>query len=129
MLHASLRPKAATVSKKKKKLFSPFPIQKPMSPNLTLALNGSRSTQGNNLNILGSACIDNATHKVSRSLVYWFWRRRFFKVFTIYGHCSHVGHVTQLICINFNSYSPSSFHMNFGYKSPHCFCEKQVLTL
>ena len=35
----------------------------------------------------------------------------FFKVFTIYGHGSHVGHVTQLICINFHSYSPSSFHM------------------
>ena len=27
----------------------------------------------------------------------------FFKVFTIYGHGSHVGHVTQLICINFHS--------------------------
>ena len=40
----------------------------------------------------------------------------FFKVFTIYGHGSHVGHVTQLICINFHSYSTSSFHMNFGSK-------------
>ena len=30
----------------------------------------------------------------------------FFKVFTIYGHGGHVGHVTQLICINFQSYSP-----------------------
>ena len=53
----------------------------------------------------------------------------FFKVFTIYGHGGHVGHVTQLICINFHSYSPSSFHMNFGSKSPNCFYEKQVLTL
>ena len=33
-------------------------------------------------------------------------------VFTIYGHGSHVGHVTQLICKNF----PSSFHMKFGSK-------------
>ena len=40
----------------------------------------------------------------------------FFKVFTIYGHGSHVGHVTQLICINFHSYSPSSFYRNFGSK-------------
>ena len=40
----------------------------------------------------------------------------FFKVFTIYGHGGHVGHVTQLICIDFHSYSPSSFHMNFGSK-------------
>ena len=40
----------------------------------------------------------------------------FLKVFTIYEHGSHVGHVTQLICINFDSYSPLSFHMNFGSK-------------
>ena len=53
----------------------------------------------------------------------------FFKGFTIYGHGGHVGHVTQLICINLHSYSPSSFHMNFGSKSPNCFCEKQVSTL
>ena len=53
----------------------------------------------------------------------------FFKVFTIYGHGGPVGHWTQLICINFHSYSPSSFHMNFGSKSLNCFCEKQVLTL
>ena len=30
----------------------------------------------------------------------------FFKVFTIYGHGSHAGYVTQLICINFHSHSP-----------------------
>ena len=53
----------------------------------------------------------------------------FFKVFTIYGHGGHIGHVTHYICINFHSYSPSSFHMNFGSKSPNCFCEKQVLIL
>ena len=53
----------------------------------------------------------------------------FFKVFTIYRHGGHVGHVTQLICINFHSYSHLSLHMNFGFKSPNCFCEKQVLTL
>ena len=45
----------------------------------------------------------------------------FFKVFTIYGHSSHVGHVTQLICINFHFDSLSSFHMNFGSKLPNCF--------
>ena len=48
----------------------------------------------------------------------------FFKVFTIYGHGGHVGHVTQLICIKFHSYSHSSFHMNFGFKLPNCLCEK-----
>ena len=53
----------------------------------------------------------------------------FLKVFTIYGHGGHVGHVTQLICIHFHSHSPSSFHMNFGSKSPNSFSEKEVLTL
>ena len=53
----------------------------------------SWSTQGDNLNNFGSTCIDNATYKVSRSSVYWFSRRRFIKVFTIYGHGGHVGHV------------------------------------
>ena len=52
-----------------------------------------------------------------------------FKVFTIYGHGGHVGRVAQLICINFHSYSPLSFHTNFGFKLPYCFWEKQVLTL
>ena len=46
----------------------------------------------------------------------------FLKVFTIYGHGGHVGYVTQFICIDFHSHSPSSFHTNFG-------SEKQVLTL
>ena len=53
----------------------------------------------------------------------------FLRFFTIYGHGGHVGHVTQLICINFGSYFPLSFHMNFSSKSPNCFSEKQVLTL
>ena len=37
----------------------------------------------------------------------------FLRFFTINGHGGHIGHVTQLICINFHSHSPSSFHMNF----------------
>ena len=78
---------------------------------------------------LGSTGIDNATYQVSRSSVYCFWRSRFFKVFTIHVHGGHVGHVTQLICINFHSHSPLSFHISFDSKLPNCFCEKQVLTL
>ena len=45
----------------------------------------------------------------------------FFKVFTIYGHGGHVGHVTQLIGINVHFHSPLNFDMNFGSKSPNCF--------
>ena len=40
----------------------------------------------------------------------------FLKVFTIYGHGNHLGHVTQLICINFQLHLPISFHMKFGSK-------------
>ena len=44
----------------------------------------------------------------------------FLKVSTIYDYGGHVGgHVTQLICINFHSYSPTSFHINFGSKLPY----------
>ena len=44
------------------------------------------------------------------------WGDVFLKVFTIYGHGTHLGHVTQLICINFHSHLPISFHMKFGSK-------------
>ena len=33
-----------------------------------------------------------------------FGKERFLQVFTIYGHGSHTGHVTKLICINFHSF-------------------------
>ena len=73
---------------------------------------------GHNLNNLGSTMLHTKFkgHRSSDS-----GEEDFFKVFTIYGHGGHVGHVTQLICINFHSFSPSSFYMNFGSKSPNCF--------
>ena len=78
------------------------------------------------LNNLDSTCIDHAIDQVSRSSVYCFWGRRvFLYIFTIYGHGGHVGHVTQLMCINFHSHSPFSFHMSFGSKGPNCYCEKK----
>ena len=52
-----------------------------------------------------------------------------FLLFTIYGHGGHVGHVTQLICINFHSHSHFSFHMSFGSKMAQLFLCKPVLTL
>ena len=52
-----------------------------------------------------------------------------FKVYTIYEHGGHVGHMTQLICMGIHSHSLLSFHMSFGSKWPNCFCKKQVLTL
>ena len=46
--------------------------------------------------IFGSTDIDDATYQVSRSLVNWLWRR-FFKVFTIYGHGGHLSQVTRVV--------------------------------
>ena len=33
------------------------------------------------------------------------------RVFTIYGRSGHHGHVTQTVCLNFQSCSPISFHV------------------
>ena len=43
---------------------------------------------------------------------HWFWRRRFFKGFTIYGHGNHFDHVTLLICIYFFPIYPWAFIRN-----------------
>ena len=76
----------------------------------------SRSDKGHHLNNLGSTMVPYATHQVPRSLFHWFRRRRFLKVFTIYGRGGHLHHVTQLICMIFHSYSPVSFHLHLGFK-------------
>ena len=50
----------------------------------------------------------------------------FLKVFTIYGHGSHLGHVTCIIYINFLSYFPKRFHIKFGIDWPSDFREIDV---
>ena len=44
----------------------------------------------------------------------WFWRRKFLKVFAIYSHGGHLGHVTLTIYINFHSPFLRMLHMMFG---------------
>ena len=44
----------------------------------------------------------------------WFWRRRFFKVFTIYEQGGHLSHVTCTIYINFHSHCPRRHHINLA---------------
>ena len=39
----------------------------------------------------------------------------FFKVFTIYRHGGHLGHVTWTIYINFGSPFPMKLHIKFGF--------------
>ena len=38
----------------------------------------------------------------------------FWRVFTIYGHGGHLGHVTSIMLINFHFLVPESFHTKFG---------------
>ena len=50
----------------------------------------------------------------------------FFKVFTIYGHGSHLGHVTWTIYTNFRSPFPRRLHIKFGFDWPSGFGGEDV---
>ena len=89
----------------------------------------SRSSQGHDLYILCRAPVTDASHQVSRSLAFWFWRRRFLKVFSIYSHGSHLGHVTLTIYTNFLSPFPRMLHMKFGFDWPSGFRGEDVSLL
>ena len=43
------------------------------------------------------------------------------RIFTIYWHCSHLGHVTSIILISFHFFVPKILHTKFGKKLPSCF--------
>ena len=58
------------------------------------------STQGHYLNTLGSTRAHDAAYQVSLSSAFGFRTRRFVKVFTIYAHGGHLGHVTWTVWIN-----------------------------
>ena len=45
----------------------------------------------------------------------------FLKFLPYMGMAAMLDNVTQLICINFHSHSPLSFHMNFGSIRPTVF--------
>ena len=43
------------------------------------------------------------------------------RVFTIYGHGGHLGHVTRIMLINFHFLVPESFHTKFSSDWPSSF--------
>ena len=47
-----------------------------------------------------------------------FWRRRFLKVFTIYGHDGHLGQRTETILANIHSLNLRRLHMKFEQNWP-----------
>ena len=103
-----------------------FPIQTHIRPNLTLRLNRSRSGLGHHLYKFCRAWVPSATCQVSRSQDFKFFRRRFLKVFTIYGHGGHLGHVTWIIYTNFRSPFPRRLHIKFGFDWPSGFSGEDV---
>ena len=44
------------------------------------------------------------------------WEEDFWRVFTIYGHGDHLGHVTTIVSINFHFLVPESLHLKFGFE-------------
>ena len=58
--------------------------------------------------------VPDATYQVSLKSSHRFQWRSFIKVFTIYGHGSHLGHVTWTIYANLNSPFLRMLHMKFS---------------
>ena len=48
----------------------------------------------------------------------------FFKIFTIYRHGGHVGHLTQLICINFHALFSPKLSYEFWFQIAQLFLRK-----
>ena len=46
---------------------------------------------------------------------------RFLRVFTIYGHGGHLGHVTLMLQTNFRYPYPKRLHIKFGFDWPSGF--------
>ena len=50
----------------------------------------------------------------------------FLRVFTIYGSCAHLGHVTQMPRTGFRSPYPRRLHIKFGFDRASGFGEEDV---
>ena len=85
--------------------------------------NGPWSTQSHHFSKFDDIQVPDAAYQVSSALAHLYWRRRFLKVFTIYGHGGHLGHVTGTIWINsplplkFHSILPNGFYRRSPFES------------
>ena len=55
-----------------------------------------------------------------------YWEEDFWRVFTIYGRGSHLGHVTRTIWTDFCSPTLRSLHMKYEFNWPSCFRGEDV---
>ena len=66
------------------------------------------------MNNFSRTLVPDATYYISKAISPLGLEKKVFIFFSIYGHGSYLGQVTQLIYKKFHSHSPISFHMNFG---------------
>ena len=84
-----------------------------------------KTGQGQPRVIIEQTQAPDAAYQVSRSSAFWF-RRRFFKVFTTYGHGSHLGYVTRNVWTNFCSPIPWRLKGNLASIGPVVSEEKMI---
>ena len=68
-----------------------------------------------------------ATYQVSWKSACRFRRRRFSKVFTIYGRGDHLGHVTKIMSSDLHYLVPENLLTKFGSELHSSFLENPVL--
>ena len=96
-----------------------FPIQIHMDrANLTSPKTGQMSIYDHSLRKLGRPPVPNNLCKDSATRHPQFWRRRFLKVITIYGHGGHLGQWTAAVLATFHSPSPGRLQMKFEQHWP-----------
>ena len=97
----------------RRRFLNVFPIQMHREANLTLPLKGQTSTYDNSFSNFGRPPVPDDSCKGSAPRHFRFWRRRFLKVFTIYGRGGHLGQRTATILAIFRSPTLRRLHMKF----------------
>ena len=103
-----------------------FPIQMHREANLTLPWKGQMSIYDIYFSNFGRPPVPDDLCKDSAPRYPRFWRRRFLKVFTIYGHGGHLGQWTATILAIFRSPNLRRLHMKFEQNWLRGFREKVV---
>ena len=95
-----------------------FPTQMHREANLTLPYKGQMSIYNIYFNNFGRPPVPNDLRKDSVPRHSRFWRRRFLKVFTIYGHGGQLGQLTATILAIFHSTNLNRLHKKFEQNWP-----------
>ena len=95
-----------------------FPTQMPMEANLTLPWKGQMSIYGLYFSNFGRPPVPDDLSKDSDPRHPRLWRRRFLKVFTIYGHGGHLGQRAATILAIFHSPNLRRLQVKFEQNLP-----------